>query len=193
MGLSHLLEALERDANGEIARLRAAAETEAARITADSSAALAQRRRVALDESGRHRRHEVERALTVARRAARRAILEARQRCLDHVFAAVTAQLPAALQLPEYRKSLPAAVERALAALGAGPRVIRCPPSMLPLLDGLGKRDEVTILTDANVGNGFLVSVPDGAVEVLDTLEESLERHRPALARRVLEQLGFDP
>ncbi len=192
MGLSHLLEALERDANGEIARLRSAAETEAARITAESTSTVAERRRVASSESERYRRREVERALTVARRAARRAVLEARQRFLTRVFTSVAEQLPAALRLPAYQESLPAAVERSLAALGAGPLVIRCTPSMVSLLEGLRKRDDITIIADANVGNGFFVSVPDGTVEVVDTLEERLERQRPRLTRRVLEQLGID-
>lgn len=192
MGLPHLLEALERDATGEIARLRAAAETEAARITAESAATMAERRRLALDESDRHRRREVERALTVARRAALRAVLEARQRFFDRVFDAVAQQLPAALQLQSYRESLPAALERALVALGNGPLVIRCTPAILPLLEGLKHRDDVTIVADTKVGNGFLVSVADGAVEVLDTLEERLERQRPQLTRRVLERLRMD-
>jgi vacuolar-type H+-ATPase subunit E/Vma4 len=192
MGLAHLLDALERDADGEIARLRAAAQTEATRITAESSAAVAERRRVALDESDRSRRSEVERALTIARRAARRAILEARQQLLIRVFATVAEQLPAALHLPAYRQSLSAALERALAALGAGPLVIRCTPALLPLLERFRKRGEITINADANVGNGYVVAVPDGTVEVLDTLEERLERQRPQLARRVIAQLGVD-
>lgn len=192
MGLSHLLEALERDANGEIARLCSEAEAEAARITAESTSAVAERRRVAASESDRYRRREVERALTVARRAARRAVLEARQRCLIRVLASVAEQLPAALQLPAYQESVPAALERALAALGAGPLVIRCPPAMVSLLERFRKRGEITVVADANVGNGFVVSVPDGTVEVVDTLEERLERQRPQLTRRVLEQLGID-
>lgn len=192
MGLPHLLEALERDANGEIARLLAAAETEATRITTESSAAVAERRRMAADESDRHRQSEVERALTIARRAARRATLDARQRLLDRVFAAVAGQLPAALQLPAYQQSLSAALERALAAVGAGPLVIQCTPALLPLLKRLRKPDEVTIVADATIGNGFVVRVPDGTLEVLDTLEERLERQRPQLTRRVIAQLGID-
>ena len=191
MGLPHLLEALERDANGEIARLHAAAETEVTRITAESSAAVAERRRMAADESDRHRQSEVERALTVARRAARRATLDARQRLLDRVFAAVAGQLPAALQLPAYQQSLSAALERALAAVGAGPLVIQCTPALLPLLERF-KPDAITIVADASIGNGFVVRVPDGTLEVLDTLEERLERQRPQLTRRVIAQLGID-
>lgn len=192
MGLAHLLDALQRDADGAIARLRDAAETEAARITAESTAAVAERRRIALDESNRYRRHEVERALTVARRTARRAVLEARQRFLNRVIAAVAEQLPTALQLPAYQQSLSAALERAVAALGAGPLVIRCTPALLPLLERFRKRDEITIIADTHVGNGYVVAVPDGTVEVLDTLEERLERQRPHLTRRVIAQLGVD-
>lgn len=192
MGLPHLLEALERDATGEIARLRAAAEAEATRITAESSAAVAERRRMAADQSDRQRRSEVEHALTIARRVARRATLDARQRLLDRVFAAVAEQLPAALQLPAYQQSLSAALERALAAVGAGPLVIRCTPTLLSLLEPLRKRDEITIVADPRIGNGFVVRVPDDTLEVLDTLEERLERQRPQLTRRVIAQLGID-
>jgi len=192
MALAHLLEALERDANDEIARLRAEAAAEADRITAASAAAVAQRRRAVLEEDERRGRHEVERALTIARRAARRAVLEARQRLLDRVFAAARAVLPAAVREPAFRASLPAAIVSALAAIGPGPVVIHCPGAIAPAVKGLQLADRITVMADETVGSGFVMRAADGAIEVDDTLDGRLERSRPVLARRVLQQLGGD-
>jgi vacuolar-type H+-ATPase subunit E/Vma4 len=192
MGLAHLLEALERDANGEIARLRAEAVAEADRITAASATLVEQRRRASLDEDERRGRHEVERALTIARRAARRALLEARQRMLDRVFAAARVALPAAVREPAFRATLPAAIVSALAAIGPGPVIIHCPRAIAPDLKGFQPADRITVTADETVGSGFVMRAADGSIEVDDTLDGRLERSRPVLARRVLERLGGD-
>jgi vacuolar-type H+-ATPase subunit E/Vma4 len=190
MGLTHLLEALERDARSEIERLTAAARAEADGVTAESATRLAARRRLALGEVDRQHRYELEQALTTARRAGRRAVLEARQRLLHRVFDDVHGLLPGALDLDSYRNSLPAALGRALAALGEGPISIRCTPSIRPLLETLERPAVASVVPDDTVGSGFLVRASDGSVDVVETLEERLERRRTELTRRVLVQLG---
>src|SRR5690242_8587920 len=117
MGLTHLLDALERDARSEIDRLSAAARAEADGITAESATHLGERRRLALEELDRQHSHELEQALTAARRAKRRAVLESRQRLLQRVLDAAHGLLPGALDLDSYRRSLPAVLQGALAAL----------------------------------------------------------------------------
>jgi vacuolar-type H+-ATPase subunit E/Vma4 len=192
MGLTHLLEALERDAESEIARRRAAARAEADGITAESAARLGERRRLALEEFDRQHRYELERALTAARRGKRRAVLESRQRLLQRVFDAVHGLLPGALDLDSYRKGLPAVLGAALAALGEGSVVIRCTSTIRPLLEALERPTGTSVVPDDTVGSGFLVQATDGSVDVVDTLEERLERRRTELTRRMFAQLGAD-
>ena len=192
MGITHLLDALERDAKSEVARLLAEAHAEADRITAASAARQGEQRRLALDEADRHHRHELEQALTTARRARRRAVLEARQRLARRVFDAVHELLPGALDLASYQKSLPAALEGALAALGDGPVLIRCTPGIRPQLEALERPAGTSVVPDDTVGSGFLVQAADGSVDVVDTLEDRLERRRTELTRRVFEHLGAD-
>lgn len=190
MGIAHLLDALERDANSEITRLRAEARAAADRIIADAAAAIEQRRGAVFVEEERRHQHEVEQALTLARRAARLAVLEARERLLDRVFAAARDALPAALAGSAYRGSLPASLAGALEAVGEGPVVIRCPVTLTGDLERLRPNDQVSVVADERAGNGFRVRSADGAVEVVDTLEDRLDRRRPVLARWILEQLG---
>jgi vacuolar-type H+-ATPase subunit E/Vma4 len=190
MGLTHLLDALQRDASSQIDRLTAAARAEADGITAESATRLGERRRLALDESERQHRYELDQALTTARRAGRRAVLEARQRLQQRVFDDVHELLPGALDLDSYRNSLPAALGRAFAALGEGPISIHCTPAIRPLLETLERPAGVSVVADDTVGSGFLVQASDGSVEVVETLEERLERRRTELTRRVFVQLG---
>jgi len=194
MGLEHLLEALERDANAQIEQLLAQARAEAEGVTAAMTTALAQRRGAAAEARERSRLIEVEQAVTRARRAARRSVLEARERLLERVFAAARGELPAAAAGADYRAGLSAALAGALAAVGGEEVVIRCPEALVRDLERL--RPHATpparVVVDPAAGSGFRVATVDGAVEVDDTLESRLDRLRPELARRVLAQLGLE-
>ena len=193
MGLTHLLEALERDARNEVERLTAAAHTEAEGITAESRARLDERRRVALEEVDRRHRYELEQALTAARRNGRRSVLEARQRLMGRVFDAVRGVLPDALALPAYRTSLPSALARALTALGEGALVVHCTPAIHATMESIERPPGVSVVPDDTIGSGFVVRVPDGSVDVVDTLEERFERQRPELTRWVFDQMAASP
>jgi vacuolar-type H+-ATPase subunit E/Vma4 len=191
MGLEHLLEALERDANAQVEQTLAQARAEADRITAATAEALERQCRDATAARERERRLEVEHAVTLARREARRSILEARARLLERVFTAARAALPAAAAGPAYRKALPAALVSALAAVGAEQVVIRCAKALARDLERARPRgaESVPVVVDAETGSGFRVASADGAVEVDDTLESRLDRLRLVLARGVLAQL----
>lgn len=195
MGLEHLLEALERDADAQVEQTLAQARAEADRITTESSAALARRRGDATCARDSARRVEVEHAVTLARREARRSILEARERLLERVFAAARAALPAAAAGPAYRATLPAALSGALSALGNDQAVIRCPEALAREIERARPRGaaSVPVRVDPASGSGFRVVSADAAIEVDDTLESRLDRLRPMLARRVLAQLELRP
>lgn len=194
MGLEHLLEALERDANAQIEQLLAQARAEAENVTASMTAALAQRQGAAAEARERTRLIEVEQAVTRARRSARRSVLEARERLLERVFAAARSELPAAAAGAGYRAGLPAALAGALAAVGGEEAVIRCPETLVRDLERLRPptTPRARVVVDPAAGSGFHVASADGAVEVDDTLESRLDRLRPELARRVLAQLGLE-
>lgn len=194
MGLEHLLEALERDADAQVEQVLAQARAEADRITTESTAGLELRRRETTSARDRARVQEVEHAVTLARREARRSILEARERLLERVFASARTELPAAAASPAYRASLPAALHGALAAVGGAQAVIRCPETLAPDLERARPcgAEAVPVNVDPATGSGFRVTSADGAVEVDDTLEGRLERLRFVLARRVLAQLELE-
>lgn len=194
MGLEHLLEALERDADAQVEQTLAQARAEADRISTESTAVLERRRREATSASDCARVLEVEHAVTLARREARRSILEARARLLERVFSAARAELPAAAATPAYRASLPAALSGALTAVGGDHAVIRCPETLAPELERARPRGSrtVPVKVDSASGSGFRVVSADGAVEVDDTLESRLDRLRSVLARRVLAQLELE-
>ncbi len=195
MGLEHLLEALERDANAQIEQLLAQARAEADGLTTAMAAALAQRQGAAADARERTRLIEVEQAVTRARRAARRSVLEARERLLERVFTVARGELPAAAAGPAYRSGIPAALASALAAIGGEEAVIRCPQTLAQDLERSrpSATPPVPVVVDPAAGSGFRVASADGAIEVDDTLESRLDRLRPALARLVLARLEIEP
>jgi vacuolar-type H+-ATPase subunit E/Vma4 len=194
VGLEHLLEALERDANAQIDQTLARARAEADRLTAAATEAVELRRREVTSRGKRDRQREVDHAVTLARRAARRSILEARAHLLERVFAAARAELPAAAAGPAYRAALPSALAGALAAVGGEQAVIRCREALARELERLrpGTSQSVRVVVDPASGSGFRVASADGAIEVDDTLESRLDRLHLVLARRVLEQLERD-
>jgi V/A-type H+/Na+-transporting ATPase subunit E len=194
MGLEHLLEALERDADAQVEQTLAQARAEADRITTESATALERRRRETTAARDSARVLEVEHAVTLARREARRSILEARERLLERVFAAARAELPAAAAGPVYRASLPAALSGALAAVGGEQAVIRCPEMLARELERARPPGSTSVPVEVDVasGSGFRVASADGAVEVDDTLESRLDRLRFVLARRVLALLELE-
>jgi V/A-type H+-transporting ATPase subunit E len=192
VGLDHLLDALERDANAQVERLLGEARAEADRLTAAGTESVDRRRREAAALRERSRQQEVERAVTLARRDARRAVLESRACLVARGIAAVRAELPAAAIGPAYRTRLPVAVMSALTAVGGAPAVIRCPEQLASELERQRPADGVSIVVDPGAGSGFRLATADGAVEVDETLETRLERRLPELTRHLLARLEVE-
>ena len=194
MPLEHLLAALERNATAQTARFLAEARAEAERITAADAAAIDRRRGETLGAREREHRAALEAALSTARRAARREVLEARERLLERVFAVARAKLAEALGQSAYRAALPGRVAAALACIGEADATLSCPASLAAgLREAVSGNGRVTVRVDPAVGSGFRLRTTDGAVEVDDTLETRLEARRPELAREALRQLGVEP
>lgn len=195
MPLDQLLAALERDAREQADRLVAEARAEAERVRDAAERDIARRR--AATEGAREREHHaaLEQALSNVRRAARRDVLEARDRLLARVFSAARAALPAAINTPAYRATLPRRLEAGLACFdGAEPVVVRCSPPLVDVVQAaLPPRADVRVRGDPEAGSGFRLTTPDGAIEVDDTLETRLAARRPRLARAALRRLDLEP
>ena len=194
MSLDNLLAALERDATAQAERLVVQARAEADRLIAAADAAIARRRDEVLDGRERAQRGALEGVLSAARRAARRDVLEARDRLLDRVFTAARAELPRALAQPAYRATLAPRVAAALACVGDAEASFRCPAPLAKDLRAAAAADgRITVCVDPAAGSGFRLRTADGTLEVDDTLESRLEARRPRLARDALRRLEVEP
>lgn len=194
MPLDHLLAALERDATAQAERLVAEARATADRLTSAAAEALERRRGETLGAHEREQRAVVQAALSAARRAARRDVLEARERLLDRVFAAARAALSQALAHQVYRATLPERLAAALACVAeSGEATLRVPPTLAAdVRAAISGNGRVTVHVDHGAGSGFRLATADGTIEVDDTLETRLDAQRPRLARHVLRQLEVE-
>jgi vacuolar-type H+-ATPase subunit E/Vma4 len=192
--LDQLLAALERAAQEQAERVVADARTEAERISANAEQETARRRDTAVGSRERELRAALEQALSKSRRAARREVLEARDRLLARVFAAAREALPAAIETPAYRAALPQRVAAALSCLDPGEQVVlRCTSSLAETLaTEFSGKPGISVREDVEVGSGFRLGTVDGSVEVDDTLETRLAARRAALAREALRRLGVE-
>lgn len=193
MALDHLLAALEREARSEADRLLAEARAAAEQTTAASDARLAAQRERSLGARLREQQAELESALSVARLSARHQVLDARERLLDRILAALRAACPAALASEGYQQRAPERIAAALACIDPVEPVILsgAPPLGTALARAAGQRDVATVQEDATLGSGFRVATTSGTLVVTDTLEGRIAARRPELARLALHQLGL--
>jgi V/A-type H+-transporting ATPase subunit E len=189
MALQDLLASLERDARAEADALLTDARARAAGLQADADARMELRRRDTLEIAERAHRATGELAVAQASRAARARVLEARARAIEHVFAAVTAELPAAIASPAYLQSLPLRLAAARACLGDTPAAVRCSPSLLPALRAIAGTPPLAVTTDGALGPGFVLAACDGSLDVDETLTTQLARRRPQLVIEVVRAL----
>jgi len=192
VALDELLAALTRDAQAEADRVLTTARAEAASIAAASETEVDRRRANVLDTRMAELEQDVERALSEARLAARREVLEARERLLDRVFAAVKEGLAGALDHPRFREGLPQRLAEGLSAFGPAETVVVAAPPRLAatvkrLLDGRASLEKDPAIL------GVCLRSADGAVRVDATLDARLDTRRRELARAALRQLGFEP
>lgn len=194
MAIEQLLAALETDARAQVERLRADARTAADRVAEEAASDAKRRRGELLAARAVELRAGVEVALGEARRAARKAELEARERLLDRVFAAARGKLASAIAADVYRAALPRQLADALASVGDAPAEVRCAPALVGDLrrqaDG---RPYLTITADPGCGAGFTLETADGAIAVDGTLEERLGRERQRLAIDLWRELQQSP
>ena len=191
MALDHLLTALEHGAEAEAAALVDAARAEAEGITVETAARLAgerERRRAA----GEARLADVTaRAVAQARRRTRAAVLKARQRMLDRVFAAAELALRTAEGAAAFLARLPDDLAEARSYLPAGRARVHCRPALRARVRRLTRGDAaLSVEPDPDSGTGLRLVAADGSVEVDLTLETRLAQLRPVLALELLRLVG---
>lgn len=190
MAIEQLLATLEREGNEDAERVLADARAEAARLRADAEEDLDRRRREAIEPEERRLRGEVAAALAVARRAARGAVLDARERLLERIFAAARTLLSDAAAGETYQRTLRRGVEEAVSYAGETPAVMRCSPALAPALTRLVRgRPNLTVEPDADAPPGFSITTADGSLSVDQTLTGRLEQLAPQLAIELVARL----
>jgi vacuolar-type H+-ATPase subunit E/Vma4 len=191
MALDDLLAAVEREAERKIAARLAGAWTDAARVAAGSAEHLTRRRAEAAAARRAELRAAATREVEASRRAARRTVLEARERLLDRVFRAALQRLPTAVEGQAYAAALADEVAEVLSYFGDELVVLRCPPALEPRVREIASgRSGVTVAADPGLATGLAAESGDGELMVESTLEGRLGRLRPALAIEVLRQAG---
>jgi len=185
-----LLQALRREAEAERDRVLAGARAEAGRLAQASRAEADSARATRVATERARLRAAAERRTIERRRTTRGAVLEARQRLLDRVFAAALDLLPRTGAGPAYRDTLAARLARALACAGQAGVAVRCAPAITAALLGLEAGRGLDIRSDPGIRGGLRVVTLDGSLEVDDTLEGSLERRRAELSLAALQDFG---
>jgi vacuolar-type H+-ATPase subunit E/Vma4 len=194
MALDQLIQVLRLEAEAEIAAIEQAARTETETIRTRTDTDLAAHRDKVLAERDAQRRVIVEQALAVARRDARRSVLQARERLLGRVFAAARGRFPQVLVVTDFRATLPPQLAEALECLADRQGTLRCHPELRQELERLvGTRPGVRIVPDPAIGSGFKLVSDDGKMEIDATLEDRLARLEKHVRQDVLAELGSDP
>jgi vacuolar-type H+-ATPase subunit E/Vma4 len=182
MALADLLAELERDADAQIEAVVAEADAEAARVAGASARHLAARRDARLAEEQARLDADAARELRATRRETETALLVARRRALDRLFAAATRRLGEPAWIERSVEGLGERVAAALALAGDGEATVVIEPELGARLRALvAPRPEVRVEAREGTGAGFAVRARDGAVEVDDRWRSRLARLRPTL------------
>jgi vacuolar-type H+-ATPase subunit E/Vma4 len=194
MALEHLVEVLRREAEAECAAILAEARAQADTIRKESETEISRRRTAVQAAAEADRRAAVELALVVARRSARKELLEARQRLLERVFAVARGGFAEQLHSPDYLTALPAQVAEALECLGKREGTFRFHPEIRRQVEPLLRdRPGIHPEADPEVGAGFRLTSQDGLVEIDGTLEDRLARLATRAAVEVMARFGGSP
>lgn len=186
-----LLATLEREADGEIARVLAEGRTRAAAIIAESDRRIADRKRAAFGVLEADGRTALARVLATARYQARGRVLVAREALLQRLFAALREFLPEMTGTEAYRARLAEDLPRALAFAGERPVTVQCTPALVTVLQRLAKTNgRLRVEPTSQIAAGYRVVTMDGGLEVDATLEGWIEQLRPRLALEALAALG---
>lgn len=164
--------------------LRTAAKDEAARILAAAMQRVEERRNT----------QRVSRATTLdaasaaeraaARHAARVAVSEARARCLDRIFAAAHARLPAVVSTPAGAARLEADLHEALDYLPPGAATVFTAPAAADVAHRTvaAQRPGTRVDIDRALETGTRVASDDGRMVIEVSLESRLDAMRRSLA-----------
>lgn len=186
MGFAELVARLERDADARVAAIesRARADVDAALAEGARSASATRERALAARRDARRARLALE--LAEARRRARADELRALHGVVDRVMQRAGELLdridrdsdPASLA------ALPAQIAAALRYVSGVDAVVRCRPSLAPLVRAAvaGHDARLAVEEAADMPVGVAIRAQDGSVEVDDTLPARLARMRRRLA-----------
>ena len=183
MGLTDLLEAMERETTARAEGLLEGARREAARVRAAAEAEWERRRSEALLARETELRTTAAREIEAARWQAAARRLDARAAALDRIRRRVERGLAARADdpvlLPFIRRDLP----RALAYAGEGACVAVTSPGMAAEVRRLlaSTRDDVVVQVDSGTA-GVVLRGTDGSWSVDGTLQSRLDRAWPRLA-----------
>lgn len=182
---------LRRRAEEAAAAMIRAAESEAARITAEADAAVERQQHAVLSEHEAAHRAESRAELAAARQEAMRAVLLAKTRVVERVFARVREALPRVLEQERYRRQVAEEVVDALGFVEGAEATVRCPPGLEAVLrSALSDQTAIRIEADPDTGCGFVVTGDGGRLRIDGTLETRLTQLAPTLAIEVHGQLA---
>jgi len=183
-----------------ITELTRAAEREAEQLATDARARAWEIERNGMEEANRRRESELDRLAEAHRRAVARetadaeradrlALLEARARILDDVFARAGTLLAGA-EAERYRRALPGLVAATLRYLEGAPAVLRCRPDAARAVRALCEgRPDVQVEEASDAEAGLLGEARDGRLVVDNRLSALLARRRAELSVAVARRL----
>lgn len=187
--LDALLVSLEQDAQGEAARLIAAAEQRARTIQAGALAERDRRRAEVLARVEAEGHRAVACATAAAARRFRDMRLRERAAVLERIFAEAAQELRIAL-LERYRKLLPRLLRDTTRYLEGTPAVLICRPEIGPLIEaGLPAELALTVEPSTEAAAGLLGRSADGLVVVDNTLPALLRRRQAELTIALVARL----
>jgi vacuolar-type H+-ATPase subunit E/Vma4 len=192
MSLEVLIAELTREAEREADQIRSAAVEQARLIQHTAEDQARQRRDTELARLEASHRLAVARDTAAAVRSNRLALLEARYRFLDQVFARAAAMLTGT-DAARYRAGIGALVGATTRYLEGTPAELRCRPDVSAAVVALSDRSEqVRVVPSDDANAGLLGRSTDGRIVVDNTLPALLARRRAelevAVARRLEEE-----
>jgi len=183
-----LVELITRQADEEARRIGESAAAEAAALRGEAVTREAAQIRARVVARGRELETQHGRAIAAARRAARIALLAAREHLVDRVMEAARDQLPG-VDLPT--DVLTRLVDAGSSYLPPGGMILRCPTRLLALMRAtMAARVAVECLADDDIRAGVRLESADGRVVVDNTLDTRLGHRRRVLAIELLARVA---
>ncbi|MGZ6162111.1 MAG: V-type ATP synthase subunit E family protein [Myxococcaceae bacterium] len=181
MPLPDLLEALGRSNEEEIARLVAAARSEAEGIRSAARTEAQDRLGRLLSEERARFRQTGERRKVAARREAAARVLRARAALVDRVFDAARARASAVLGWADYGQWVEEVIRRLRELLGDDAATVRCALADVDWVTARVAGSALTVVPSPDVSAGLHCTADDGRLTVDLTLPVRLLVERPAL------------